>query len=138
MSKKTTNKKALTELEKNYGEAKKILEDRDKLEELLQKTERKLQVIPKLGDKLSHIPVFASLIKSYVKKEYTEVPMGTIIAVLAAIIYFVSPIDIIPDVFPGVGHIDDAAVIVACLSLVDSDIEDYIKWREINGKKLDV
>ena len=133
-----TQEEALKELEKGYGKAELILTDEGKLERLLQRLEKKLQSIPKIGDKLSHIPIFASLVKSYVKKEYTEVPVGTIVAVISALVYFVSPIDLIPDVIPGAGHIDDVAVVGACLVLVDTDIKDYIKWRDSHGKKLDL
>ena len=54
------------------------------------------------------VPVMISLIKSYIEKEYTEIPLGTIIAVISALIYVVSPIDIIPDSIPGAGYIDGA------------------------------
>ena len=133
MEKEAMNEQqAKEELEKRYGTAKKLLEDEDKLEKFLKRLEEKLKVIPKVGDKLSMIPVFASLLKSYVKKEYKEVPLGTIIAILAALIYFVSPIDIIPDTIPVLGYSDDAAVVYACLKLVESDVKDYQEWREKN------
>ena len=133
-----THEKALKELKKGYKKAEVILQDEDKTERLLQRLENKLQSIPKVGDKLSHIPVFASIVKSYVQKVYTEIPIGTIVAVISALLYFVTPIDLILDAFPGIGYIDDAAVIGACLMLVDSDIEEYIKWRDSHGKKIDL
>ena len=104
----------------------------DKVEKFLKKLEKKFNSIPGIGEKLSHIPIFVSLVRSYIKKEYTEVPIGTIVAVLGALIYFVSPIDIIPDIMPIIGFADDTAVIAACLALVDSDIVDYIEWRKAN------
>ena len=133
-----THEEALKELEKGYEKATAILQDEDKLEKLLQRLEKKLQSIPKIGDKLAHIPVFASLVKSYVKKEYTAVPIGTIVAVVSALVYFVSPIDLIPDLIPGAGHIDDVAVVGACLVLVDTDIQEYIKWRDAHGKNFNL
>ena len=75
-----------------------------------------------------------SLIRNYVKKEYTEIPLGTIIAILSALIYIISPIDFVPDAIPGAGYIDDALVIGACLKLVSSDVDDYEKWRKENNK----
>lgn len=133
-----THEDALKELEKGYERATTILQDEDKLERLLQRLEKKLQSIPKIGDKLSHIPVFASLVKSYVRKEYTAVPVGTIVAIISALVYFVSPIDLIPDLIPGAGHIDDVAVVGACLILVDTDIQEYIKWRDDHGKSFNL
>jgi len=71
-----------------------------------------------------------------VKKEYTDIPIGSIVAVLAAILYTASTIDLIPDFIPIAGYLDDAAVIAACLSFVSSDVEEYRAWREVNGKQV--
>lgn len=121
-------------LESGYKEAEEILNDKDKLEEFLQKLENKLKIIPVAGNALASLPIMVSLIKSYIQKEYTEIPLGTIIAIISASIYFLSPVDLLPDVIPGAGYIDDAAVVAACLALVGSDIEEYKKWRENNNK----
>ena len=64
---------------------------------------------------------------------YTKVPVGTIVAIVSALIYFVSPVDFIPDFIPGIGQVDDAAVIVACLALVTADLDEYSVWRKKNG-----
>lgn len=136
--KKISEKEAKEKLESGYGEAEKLLNDKDKLEEFLQKLEKKLKTIPVAGNALSSLPIMVSLIKSYIQKEYTEIPLGTIIAIISASIYFLSPVDLIPDIVPGIGYIDDAAVVAACLALVGSDIEEYKKWREDNKKNLNV
>ena len=73
------------------------------------------------------------LLYNYVNKNYTEVPIGSIIAIISALTYFISPVDMIPDAVPGLGYMDDAAVITACLALVHSDLTDYQKWREENS-----
>lgn len=135
MKKIFNKKKAKDTLEEGYEEAQEMLKDEDKMERFLQRLEKKLSVIPLAGNTLSDVPVMASLLRSFVKKEYTDIPIGTIIAILSALIYFVSPIDLIPDLLPG-GKIDDAAVIGACLKLINSDVEDYIKWRKINDKAI--
>lgn len=60
-------------------------------------------------------------------------PIGSIIAIISALTYFISPVDIIPDTVPGLGYMDDAAVIATCYALVHSDIAEYQKWREKNN-----
>lgn len=128
---------ALEELEKGYDEAEKLLNDEDKMERFLQRLEKKLKTIPVAGSKLAVVPIMASLIRNYTKKEYTDIPIGTIISIISALIYFVSPIDIIPDSIPVLGYFDDAAVVAACWKLVESDVEEYIKWRDENNKVFD-
>ena len=129
---------ALEELEKGYDEAEKLLNDEDKMERFLQRLEKKLKTIPIAGSKLAVVPILASLIRNYTKKEYTDIPIGTIISIISALIYFVSPIDIIPDSIPVLGYFDDAAVVTACWKLVESDVEEYIKWRDENNKVFDI
>jgi len=125
---------AKKELENGYKKAEKLLENEEKMERFLQKLEKKLKLIPLAGDTLSMVPILVSLVRNYVKKEYKDIPLGTIIAIISALIYWLSPVDVIPDVFPGVGYVDDAMVIAACLKLVKSDVDEYQKWREENNK----
>ncbi len=131
-------KAALEELKKKNEKAEKMLQDTDKLERFLQRLEKKLKVVPVVGEKLANVPIMASLLKSYVKKEYRDLPIGSIIAILSALIYFVSPIDVIPDSIPVIGYFDDAAVVSVCWKFVESDVQEYIKWREKNNKVLDI
>ncbi|WP_154889374.1 YkvA family protein [Longibaculum muris] len=138
MEKLMSEKTAKENLEKNYEKATELLKDEDQLERFLQRLEKKLKVIPYAGDKLADIPIMVSLVRNYVRKEYADVPIGTIIAIISALIYFVSPIDFVPDSIPVLGYFDDAAVVAACWKLVDTDVEEYIKWREKNNKVIDI
>ena len=134
MEKNLDDKTAWAELKKGYGKAKTLLDDVDELERFLQRLEKKLKTIPVAGDKLAVLPIMISLVRNYIKKEYTDVPIGTVIAIVSALIYVLSPADFIPDSIPGIGYLDDAAVVTACWKLVKSDIEEYKRWRQVNGK----
>lgn len=126
---KLTKKEAKEELEKGYAKAKSMIKDKDKTEDFLNKLEKKLIVIPKIGKTLAMAPTFIELVRDYIKKEYTEIPLGSIIAVLSALIYIFAPLDAIPDTIPGAGIIDDALVLNVCLKLVKSDIDEYLEWK---------
>ena len=125
---------ALNVLKGLFGKAKELLADHAEIEKLLQQLEKKLELIPVAGEHLAKIPVIASLLRSYIIKEYTDIPSGSVIAIVAALLYFVSPIDLIPDSIPVAGLTDDALVIAACWKLVESDVMDYEAWREKNAK----
>ena len=119
-------------------EAEALLKDEDKMERFFQRLEKKLKIIPCLGDMLAYIPVLVSLIRNYVKKAYHDVPIGCVLAILGALLYLVSGLDFVPDGIPVVGYFDDLAVLTSCMKLVDSDVTEYVKWRDAMGYKLDV
>jgi uncharacterized membrane protein YkvA (DUF1232 family) len=43
--------------------------------------------------------------------------------------YVLLPDDVIPDFFPGIGKVDDAAVIAACIVLIRKDLQKYKTWK---------
>lgn len=70
-----------------------------------------------------------SLVMDYVRGRYREVPYWTIGAAALALIYVLSPIDVIPDVIPIIGYLDDATVLAFCLKLVDTELGKYKEWK---------
>lgn len=128
--------RAEEELRKRFEYAGSMLNEPDRVERLLQRLENKLKSVPKIGDQLAMAPILASLVKSYIQKEYTDLPVGTIVAAISAILYVVSPVDLIPDAIPGIGHIDDALVIAACIALISTDLDEYTAWRKTQGKEI--
>jgi len=49
--------------------------------------------------------------------------------VVAALLYFISPVDLLPDFIPFVGYIDDAFVIGTVLGAIDKEIKNYVSYR---------
>ena len=124
MNEKRT-KKALDE---SSEEAKKMLNDQNGLAAFISKLEESMNQYPKLGAVIEDVKTMVSMIKSYSKKEYTQIPLASIISILGALIYLVNPMDLIPDAIPVIGQVDDIAVIGLCLKICKSDIENYKKW----------
>ncbi|HEM5989526.1 TPA: DUF1232 domain-containing protein [Streptococcus suis] len=114
---------------KTRERAEALLSDQGKLEHFLQNIEKKLARLPFGGDKFSAIPGMISMVRSYVKREYTTLPKGAILATIGALIYFFSPLDALPDFLFGPGLLDDAFVLNACLKLVKSDVDDFRNWQ---------
>ena len=53
--------------------------------------------------------------------------------ILGTALYFVSPIDIIPDFFPIVGELDDAFLVTLLVSEVSQLLIEGVKARKSNG-----
>lgn len=50
--------------------------------------------------------------------------------VVAALLYFVSPIDAVPDFLVGIGLLDDAAVLAFLYKTIKEEIDHYMEWEE--------
>ena len=70
-----------------------------------------------------------ALIKDYWRGEYREVSIWSIIVFVFGIAYVLSPIDLIPDFVPFMGQIDDAAILIICMYLLERDLYKYRDWK---------
>ncbi|ASW52264.2 TPA: DUF1232 domain-containing protein [Streptococcus suis] len=119
---------------KTRERAEALLSDQGKLEHFLQDIEKKLARLPFGGDKFSAIPGLISMVRSYIRRDYSKLPKGTILAIIGALIYFFSPIDALPDFILGAGLLDDAFVLNACLKLIKTDVDDFRNWQASQRK----
>ena len=133
MSENLSEEQVKEALESGYAQSEALLNDKDELDDFLYRLEQKIYDMPFVGKKFSMIPVMISLVKNYVQGKYTTIPYGTILAVLSALIYFLAPIDIVPDFIPLAGYLDDMAVLGLCMNMVSIDIKTYEKWRQDQG-----
>jgi uncharacterized membrane protein YkvA (DUF1232 family) len=70
-----------------------------------------------------------AVIKDYWSGAYRRLPWGTVAAIAFTLIYVFNPLDLVPDVLPIIGEVDDAAVVAACLFLVERDLLAYKQWK---------
>ena len=69
------------------------------------------------------------LIKAYAKGTYRDIPWSSLVMLVAAVIYFVMPIDLIPDFIVGFGLLDDAALLGWTVKKFSADIDAFIEWE---------
>lgn len=91
-------------------------------------------ILKKMGNKsmmafLEDVKTFFSMLKDFFTRKYTDVPVGTIMAIAGSLLYVLSPIDLIPDFLPVIGMVDDAAIIALCLKFVQADLEKYKQFK---------
>lgn len=116
--------------------AKKVLKDPKEAAKLSRQAEAKAKNNEsQLGEALDDLQTLVRLIRAYAKGEYREVPQRTLITAAAAVVYFVNPIDAIPDVIPVVGYVDDAALLVFVAKAIHKDLDEFRAWEESKKKK---
>lgn len=76
------------------------------------------------------------LAKAYALGQYREVSWRTMLIVLAALIYFINPLDLIPDIMPIAGLTDDFAVLVWVYNSIGGEIEKFQAWESSRARPL--
>lgn len=110
----------------------------EKLDAIFAKAEKLTIDTGPINKVYQDILLFIQIVKAYIAREYREIHVGSVIAIFAALIYFLSPIDIIFDYIPGVGYVDDMFVIGLVLKQLDSDLKKFRIWKESKGTVIDM
>ena len=95
--------------------------------------DRKLESQKALRAFLERAKLLLSLVRDYATGRYREVPYWVIGAAAFALLYVLSPVDLIPDMIPGIGYLDDAAVVALCLKMIEAEFAKYREWKERRG-----
>lgn len=105
--------------------------DRKRLEKLIQDAVGKLNIIPRgpFGEAWPYLLAMVRVARDYQRGGYRDMAMPKLLIIIAALIYFVSPFDVIPDWIPVLGHIDDAFVISLALKSVRPELDAFMAWE---------
>lgn len=68
------------------------------------------------------------LLRHFANGSYRNIETKNIIIILAGLIYFLSPIDLIPDILPVVGFADDIALITFIYNSMAEELEKFDLW----------
>lgn len=74
--------------------------------------------------------VLGRLIKAYALGQYRDIPWKTLLLIVAAILYFVNPLDLIPDLIPLTGLTDDFGVLLWVYNAVSNEIDKFLMWEK--------
>jgi len=114
--------------------ASKILKNKAKLNQLLKVAGEKAGNINiselKTAPLLDRIKVMLRMMRAYVKGHYRDIKASNLLLIVAAIIYFVMPLDLMPDFIPVTGLLDDFSIIIWVYNTIQEEIDQYILWEE--------
>jgi uncharacterized membrane protein YkvA (DUF1232 family) len=114
------------------------------------KKSRILLVLARLSSKMNRVnwsPVerqllkdkfytFGRLARAYALGHYRAVPWRTMLILLAAVIYFINPLDLIPDLLPVAGFTDDFAILIWAYKSIEEEIDKFVTWESSQARPL--
>jgi uncharacterized membrane protein YkvA (DUF1232 family) len=90
---------------------------------------------PKIRKTAARVPFAKEALSVWFCAKDDETPLAAKGMMLAALAYFVLPVDAIPDVIAGLGYTDDAAVFTALLAILGKNLKP--KHREAARRALE-
>ncbi len=131
---KLSNQKLETEQEKYADEAKSYINQPKKTNSVLRRALDKINNNSSLSVVFSPVRLFVDMIRSYQSGEYRNIRRTTILKVIGALIYLVSPIDLVPDFVLGFGLADDVAIILFVTKTVFEELTRFSDWQDEQQK----
>ena len=114
--------------------AERILRNPEKIKNLIAMVLDKLNNMDQnklaVGDFFRRVKVFIRMIKAYIKGEYREMPWKMVVMLVAGLVYFVMPLDILPDFIPVTGFLDDITVVLWIFNSFKKEIDAFELWEK--------
>ncbi|MEZ4883465.1 MAG: DUF1232 domain-containing protein [Chitinophagales bacterium] len=73
------------------------------------------------------------LVVASINGDYHDFSRKNLALSLATILYFVLPLDLIPDVLPIVGFLDDISLLFWLLNIIQKEVTLFLEWEELNN-----
>jgi uncharacterized membrane protein YkvA (DUF1232 family) len=78
--------------------------------------------------------IMLGMVKDMKRGHYTSVPWFVIATIVMALLYVLNPMDLVPDFIPGIGYLDDLAVLSIGVGWIETDIHKYLDWKLSEGQ----
>jgi len=128
---KLNRQKILDFFKKSESKASVILKDKSKASDTIKEALGKAVTNKgELEGVWAKMILLFAIARDYVNGDYTEIPKRSIVAILGGLIYFLSPVDVVPDFVPVLGFIDDVFVLNLVYKQVLKDLEKYKIWKD--------
>jgi uncharacterized membrane protein YkvA (DUF1232 family) len=96
------------------------------LDEVFLKIGQSTDLLYRLQDS---IIALTRMLRAWMKGDYKNISTKSIIAVVAALLYFINPLDLIPDFIPIIGQLDDIFILGYLIKTLNKEIERFMAWE---------
>lgn len=78
------------------------------------------------------VKTFLRMLRAYIRGEYRQIPFKSLLMIIGALLYFMMPIDLIPDFIPAMGLADDISILFLVFNSINEDVEAFLDF-ELSG-----
>lgn len=112
--------------------AAKVLKKPEKLTNLINDAAKKAGTLNKgpIAEARDSLFALFRLLKAYTKGEYRDLSWSNLVLVVSALLYFVMPVDLLPDIITGLGYLDDAAILTWTINALGHELERFKSWEK--------
>jgi uncharacterized membrane protein YkvA (DUF1232 family) len=107
------------------------------LNDAFKKATAKKSVGALAGEVWESLMLLSKMIKAAMAGEYKGIPTTTLAGGIAVLIYFISPIDLVPDFIPIIGLLDDATLLAWFMTSIKSELDKFKEWDVTRPVKIE-
>lgn len=91
---------------------------------------RVFEMLRMIGRLWADLPLLVRLLRAWKSGSYPGLSLRTLASLAVSILYVLSPVDLVPDYIPGVGLLDDVAVLGFVLHTLAQDLAAFRAWEQ--------
>lgn len=84
----------------------------------------------KAGEAGNILISFVQMLGDWINGSYRTIPTSLLIKMVAALFYFINPLDLIPDFLPAMGFVDDIGVLLWVYRGMQKEVDNYKHWKQ--------
>lgn len=74
--------------------------------------------------------LFGQMLKYWASGDYKGLETSKVFMIIGTILYFVSPVDMVPDYIPFLGLLDDISLLAWLFSTLSVEIQQFVVWKK--------
>lgn len=82
-----------------------------------------------LGEVTDEFKTLGRLVAAYSRGDYRDIPLDSLLMVIAGLVYVVSPLDLVPEAIPIAGYADDAVAVGVVIRQVHHELTAFREWE---------
>ena len=108
------------------------------LRSLFEEAAKKAASLPRhrLKENWLYLQTMLRLIGAHERREYRQVPEDDLLWIVTALNYLIDPVDLIPDMAPVLGFVDDAIVVEFAVDKTRQTLDDFMIWETAGVSKI--